>query len=156
MNDFVTYFITWTTYGTWLPGDARGWRHTTKGDQRPQPRLEAWCQNRMSEKLVTLTASQRAKVETVCHQHAGIRGWHLHAVNARSNHVHLVITADQKPETVRDQFKANATRVLRQGTDAIANEKVWTRGGDCEVIDGEENLERVVMYVLEAQDRKDR
>src|SRR5262249_3307643 len=21
----LAYFLTWTTYGTWLPGDARGW-----------------------------------------------------------------------------------------------------------------------------------
>ena len=21
----LAYFLTWTTYGTWLPGDERGW-----------------------------------------------------------------------------------------------------------------------------------
>ena len=80
----------------------------------------------------------------------------LHAVSARSNHVHLAVTADKAPELVRDQFKANATRVLRQAPEAITNDKVWTRGGDCEVIEGEDNLARVVEYILEAQDRKDR
>ena len=125
MNDSITCFITWTTYGTWLPGDSRGWRKTNKGNQPPQPLLEAWCRNRMSE-------------------------------SARSNHVHLAVTADKAPELVRDQFKANATRVLRQEPDAITNDKVWTRGGDCEIVDGEDNLERVVRYITEAQDRMDR
>ena len=156
MNDFITYFITWTTYGTWLPGDVRGWRHTKKGNQRPQPLLEAWCRNRLSGKPVLLNETQFKKVEEVCRRHAAIRRWILHAVNARSNHVHLAVTADKAPEFVRDQFKANATRVLRQNPDAIANDKVWTRGGDCEVVDGEDDLARVVEYILDAQDRMDR
>lgn len=25
MSEPLAYFITWTTYGTWLPGDPRGW-----------------------------------------------------------------------------------------------------------------------------------
>jgi REP element-mobilizing transposase RayT len=156
MNDPITYFITWTTYGTWLPGDARGWRKTRKGVQPPQPLLEAWCRDRLTENPVLLNETQRAKIEAVCREHAQIRGWVLHAVSARSNHVHLAVTADKKPEIVRDQFKANATRVLHQAPDAISNDKVWTRGGDCEIVDGEDELERAVEYILEAQDRMDR
>ena len=70
MNDPITYFITWTTYGTWLPGDARGWRKTKKGDQSPQPLLEAWCRNQMTDSPVLLNETQRAKVEAVCRKHA--------------------------------------------------------------------------------------
>jgi REP element-mobilizing transposase RayT len=156
MPEFITYFITWTTYGSWLPGDSRGWRKKKKGDQPPQPLLEDWCRGRMSESAVVLNATQRGKVESVCREHARIRNWALHAVNARSNHVHLVVTADKAPQLVRDQFKANATRVLRQEPDAITHDKIWTRGGDCDVVDGEDDLERVVEYVMEAQDRMDR
>jgi hypothetical protein len=25
MPEALAYFLTWTTYGTWLPGDERGW-----------------------------------------------------------------------------------------------------------------------------------
>ncbi len=25
MRDPIAFFITWPTYGTWLPGDERGW-----------------------------------------------------------------------------------------------------------------------------------
>ena len=25
MDDPLAFFLTWTTYGTWLPGDERGW-----------------------------------------------------------------------------------------------------------------------------------
>jgi REP element-mobilizing transposase RayT len=156
MNDPITYFITWTTYGTWLPGDARGWRKTRKGVQPPQPLLEAWCRDRMTENPVLLNETQRAKIEAVCREHAQVCGWILHAVSARSNHVHLAVTTDRKPQIVRDQCKANATRVLHQAPDAITNDKVWTRGGDCDIVDGEDELERAVEYILEAQDRMDR
>jgi hypothetical protein len=70
MNDPSTYFITWTTYGTWLPGDTRGWRKTKQGDQPPQPLLEAWCRNRMTEfldaetkELDALTAEAERAIE---------------------------------------------------------------------------------------------
>lgn len=43
--------------------------------------------------------------------------------------------------------------MLRELPEAIKNEKVWTRGGDTGIIDGDDSLEKVVQYVLEAQDR---
>ena len=116
MIDPITYFITWTTYGTWLPGDSRGWRKIRQGNRPPQPKLETWCRERMSESEVILNETQRDKVENVCREHAAIRGWILHAVNARSNHVHLAVSADKGPKVVRDQFKANTTRRASAGT----------------------------------------
>jgi REP element-mobilizing transposase RayT len=156
MIDPITYFITWTTYGAWLPGDSRGWRKKRQGDRPPQPLLEEWCRKRMTEPEVVLNEMQRGKVEAVCRQHATIRGWKLHAVNARSNHVHLAVTADKGPKVVRDQFKANATRVLRLQPDALSKQRIWTQGGDCEIVDGEEELERVIEYIATAQDRMSR
>ncbi|NOY30008.1 MAG: hypothetical protein GXP28_07455, partial [Planctomycetes bacterium] len=54
MNDFLHLLITWTTYGTWLPGDSRGWRRQTTGHQLPQPLLEQWCRAQMSGEVVLL------------------------------------------------------------------------------------------------------
>ena len=128
MNEPVTYFITWTTYGTWLPGDARGWRKTRVGEQPSQPHLEQWCRNRMTEGAVQLSEEQRERVEAICRKHAKIRGWELHTVSVQSNHVHVAVTADDAPKKVRDQFKANATRVLREPPCGIVKQKIWTRG----------------------------
>ncbi len=34
----IAFHIIWTTYGTWLPGDARGWIDKKKtGIQEPDP-----------------------------------------------------------------------------------------------------------------------
>ena len=121
----------------------------------------------MNEKPVLLDAQHRQVVEDVVRKHSDIRGWELHAVSARSNHVHVIVTVI--PETgnkdyrvadgvkrIRDELKANATRVLRGCENPITNEKVWTRGGDIQFIDSDDDLEQVVVYVLEAQDRMDR
>lgn len=156
MHDPITYFITWTTYGAWLPGDIRGWRKWRSGDQLPRPLLEGWCREQMKEKPVILNDLQRKKVECVCCEHSEIRDWKLHAVSARSNHVHIAVTADAGPQKVRDQFKANATRVLRRDPHAISNKKVWTRGGDTEIINSSDEIDDVVYYINEAQDRMER
>jgi REP element-mobilizing transposase RayT len=148
--------ITWTTYGSWLPGDSRGWRDPVIGERSPQPRLETWARNRLKEQMVLLSNEQREAIERVIREHASIRGWNLFAVSVRSNHVHVVVRAVATPIQVRDQFKANATRVLRALPQPLANEKVWTKGGDISFIDTDEELERVILYVTEAQDRMDR
>jgi len=152
----LTLFITWTTYGSWLPGDRRGWRKWRAGQRQPQPLLEDWCRERMKEKPVILQLSHRAAVEKICREHANIRGWAFHAIAVRSNHVHIALSASGDPSKVRDQLKANATRVLREVSDPITNEKVWTRGGDIEILDTDEELHQVVLYITEAQDRKNR
>lgn len=156
MGEVITLFITWTSYGTWLPGDNRGWRKWKAGEQQPQPLLEKWCQDRLKEKPVLLNESQRKEVEDICRRHAEIRCWELHAISVRSNHVHIAITVNAEPKKVRDQFKANATRVLRQQPAPIGNEKVWTRGGDIQFIDDEDSLQQVILYITEAQDRINR
>lgn len=139
------------------------WR---KGEQQPQPLLEDWCQGRMKEEAVLLSPQHRDAVEEVVREHAAHRGWELHAVSARSNHVHVAVTVVPKTgnqndrvadgvKRVRDQFKANATRVLRQGEIPIRNERIWTKGGDIRFIDTDDDLGRVVIYISEAQDRMD-
>ena len=71
--DPIRLFLTWTTYGTWLPGDNRGWRKEKKGTQRPQPRLEDWCRDQMKDAPVVLTVTQRNEVENIIREHCEIR-----------------------------------------------------------------------------------
>ncbi len=93
MIDPIAFFITWNTYGTWLPGDARGWVEYHHGWQLPAPALELECASRMTEDACRLTADQRSAVELQIAETCEHRGWHLHAVNCRSNHIHVVVTA---------------------------------------------------------------
>src|SRR5262247_2784418 len=91
MPDPLAYYLTWTTYGTWLPGDDRGWVKRGKGFQFPDPIAKLEAQARMTEDACRLDPEQRKMVELTIADHCRIRGWELHARNCRSNHVHVVV-----------------------------------------------------------------
>jgi REP element-mobilizing transposase RayT len=156
MNDTIAIFITWTTYGTWLPGDPRGWRKRKGGQQLSRPLLTEWCRKQMKGDAVLLEPHDRNAVEHACRKHCEHRGWHLFAVSARTNHVHVVVAADASPQKVRDQLKANCTGELRRQDKPLLANRTWTKGGDCEILDTEDDIEAAIIYVTEVQDRKER
>jgi hypothetical protein len=122
MPDPLAYFLTWTTYGTWLPGDERGWVKRGEGFQLPDPIRRSDAEARMTEDACSLDNEQRKLVETTIADHCRIRGWYLHTVNCRTNHVHVVVTASRDPDEVREQFKAWCNQKT-EGTTAIAHTK---------------------------------
>jgi REP element-mobilizing transposase RayT len=158
----LAYHLTWTTYGTWLPGDERGWvKKKTLGIQSPDAKLQDATSALLEEEAVFLTQAQRANVETTITVHCRIRGWSLHAVNARTNHVHVVVTADTDADTVMDQLKAWCSRKLSNDaglTEPVAykagRRRWFTEGGSKEIIDNESYLENAIRYVKEGQDKK--
>ncbi len=159
VDDPLAYFMTWTCYGTWLPGDERGWTKWHKGDHVPQPLLAGWCREQMAEKPVVLNHVQRAIVEETIFRHCERRHWRLHATNCRSNHCHAVVTASSHDgEQVRDQLKAWSTRKLKEhqrvldGAEAKLREHWWTRKGSVRYLFDEESLEAAIVYTVEAQD----
>ena len=149
----IAYFITWTSYGTWIPGDERGWWRKG-GEWQPANQLfREMAATEMKETPFILSSDDRAVVEKTVAKHCEIRGWQLHAVQARTNHVHVVVTAsDYKPEIVSDQFKAWCTRKLKPTYPG--RERFWTEGGSRRWINHEDDLESAIIYVNEAQDRK--
>jgi REP element-mobilizing transposase RayT len=155
----VGFFITWTCYGTWMPGDDRGWTKWHKGDQIPQPLLADWCREQMSEPAVTLNATQRQIVNDLVLEHCNKRGWHLHAVNCRSNHCHVVVSASNYDgEVVRDQLKAWSSRRLNESlvrSELVAphtREHWWTRKGSVRHLSDEDSLAAAILYTRDAQD----
>lgn len=150
-------FITWTVYGTFLPGDARGWKHRGVGPQTARPLLETWHRDRLSHDVITLDDSMRRIAEAAIREICGVRSWSLWAMSVRSNHVHIVVTAPEyDPKLVRDQLKAKATMELRRAFPVWKDRPVWTEKGDIEFLDRETEIQQCVVYVREAQDRKDR
>ena len=163
MGDPLAYFLTWPTYGTWLPGDARGWVRRGRGIQPPNPVLALEARARMAEDACRLDVEQRQLVEATIAEHCRIRGWALHAVQCRTNHVHVVVSAGRHPDDVRDQFKAWCTRKLRklEANRATANresnskprERWWAERGSGRYINDLESLEAAILYVRDTQDR---
>jgi hypothetical protein len=154
----IAFFYTWTTYGTWLPGDERGWFKRGGGLQTPDWMRELEAALLMTAGALVLDAAQRHVVEKTVADHCRIRKWVLHAVNCRTNHVHVVVTADRKIHEVREQFKAWCTRKLKEHQQALpqnnrtaSREKWWTERGWDEYVDDEEGLAAVNGYVREGQ-----
>ena len=161
MPEPLAYFLTWPTYGTWLPGDERGWVKRGRGHQLPDPPLELEARARMAEDACRLDEEQRSLVEATIRDHCQIRGWTLHAVNCRSNHLHVVVTAGIHPNQVCEQFKAWASRRLKQferqrnsesGPLPGIRERWWAERGSQRYLNDEASLEGAVLYVRDAQD----
>lgn len=150
----LAYLLTWTTYGTRLPGDERGWK--AKGNPEIQMANALFAEvarSRMKDTEFRLCASHRSIVEETIRNHCEIRNWRLHALNVRTNHVHVVVTAPgYSPATAREQFKSWCTRKLKEA--GVARNRFWTEGGSGRLINREEDLEAATRYVIEGQDRK--
>jgi REP element-mobilizing transposase RayT len=155
----LAYFITWTCYGTWLPGDERGWTKWHKGMRSSRPQLCEWIRQRLDESPVTLSFPQRVAVGDAISECCRRRGWRLHAANCRSNHCHVVATAiNHLGEVVRDQLKAWSTRRLRaiERESGLPESQLrrhwWSSKGSVRQVDTLESLEAAIVYTNDAQD----
>lgn len=150
MSAPIAYLITWTTYGSWLPGDARGWVRTGEPDIQPADggRVRD-ARERMRYEAVVLTAEQRTTVRRTIEEHCRIRGWRLDALNVRSNHVHLVAAAGARPEDVMEQLKAWCSRRLNEAGER--RRKWWTEHGSTKWINDETYHRNAIRYVTERQ-----
>jgi REP element-mobilizing transposase RayT len=158
LPDPLAYFITWSTYGTWLPGDKRGWVEYHRGWQLPDPIRELEARAKMREDACILDIDQRREVEAQIEETCRIRGWTLHAVNCRSNHVHIVVSANQHPKRVRSQIKAWCTQRLKalekQRYPGLLDirENWWAERGSQRWIFNDVGLEGATLYVRDGQD----
>jgi REP element-mobilizing transposase RayT len=152
-EDPLALFLTWTTYGSWLPGDERGWVVKPGQFLAPNPLREKAAGSKMTEAELKLDSVQREIVENVVAEHCRIRGWYLHAVNCRTQHVHSVVTAPGRdPDDVLDQFKAWCTRRLKKRQLKKVRQKWWSQGGSKRQLFDEADLRAAIRYVQEGQD----
>lgn len=154
MSEPLAYLLTWTTYGTWLPGDPRFWVKKNGGFQSPDLARERAAAELLKEPTFRLSDQQRQLVEATIAAHCAIRGWRLHAINCRTNHVHVVVTAAVHPDRVVGQFKSWCTRRLNESLLAVNSEgrrQLWTEGSSTRYINDDLGLEGAITYVRDAQ-----
>jgi REP element-mobilizing transposase RayT len=162
-DDPIAFFLTWVSYGTWLPADERGWVEYRHGFQLPNSEKEWRASLRMTEDACYLQPHQREIVERQIAETCQVRGWTLHIASCRTNHVHVVVTAQNvKTKTLRDQLKAWCTRRLnedqvQQGIEETAKrEKWWAERGSIRWVWTMESLAAVIEYAGEQQDNRRR
>ncbi|MDX1964716.1 MAG: transposase [Pirellulales bacterium] len=156
MKDPIGYFMMWGTYGTWLPGDERGWVDYRHGWQLLNSVLEIEAQSRMTETACFLSVTQRTLVEEQIRETCDFREWKMFAVNCRSNHIHVVVSAlHVDPKKIRNDLKAWSTRKLKEAS-LDKRDKWWNERGCTRYIYDEDNLAIAIEYTMKAQDRKGR
>jgi hypothetical protein len=150
-GDPVGYFLTWVTYGTWLPGDARDWIQYRHGWRMPNPIREFEATARMSEDACILNEEQRRAVEQQISETCVHRGWTLLAVNCRSNHAHAVVAAEiLNPKRIQVDLKAWTTRALKR-IDST-REKWWAERGCIRYLNTDPEVESAIVYVRDGQE----
>ena len=152
----LAYFISFRSYGTWLHGDERGSVDRFHNVYRtpllpPDEKKVRAMRSRMKREPVELTATRRTAVEAAIRETCNLRGWVLRAINVRTNHVHSVVTANRKPESVMNAFKANATSKMVEASVWQRDLKPWSRHGSTRYLWTERSLARAIDYVINGQ-----
>ena len=149
-----SWLLTWTTKGTWVPGDRRGWVKGAPGnlpgcDLEPgDDGLRTWSLQQMVGRPVWLTQQQAEMVMESFQETAKLQGWWLGAAAVMANHVHLVVTVDGDPEpgTLVLRLKNYASRSLNQ---AFGRQDWWTARGSTRKLDSLESINAAMRYVIE-------
>jgi transposase IS200 family protein len=115
MAEPLAIFLTWTTYGSWLPGDQRGWmdRHDKCTVKKSSPQLESSSRSLMREPAFILSEGQCEVVRQSIQKTCTIRNWKIYALSIYSNHVHVLIScSDKNGSQALNMLKAHCTRAL--------------------------------------------
>lgn len=155
----LAYFITFRTYASWLHGDerlsvSRAQNVYQSPKINPNTNLKNQMQALQKQSSIIFTHLQgeiilNAAVDT-CNQ----QGWRLYALHIRSNHVHLTVKADCKPESVMTKIKSRATFFLRKHSEFSKDQKIWSRHGSTKYIWSPESLYYSSDYTVERQGQK--
>ena len=155
-GSLTAYFITFTCYGTWLHGDDRGSAdraHNLPGtpylvgdEQRERSEFDS-----LKHPPMTLDEAQRRVVQDTVREVCQHRDWALLAAHVRPKHVHSVVLADATPEKVMNDFKAYATRRLREANLIGEETRVWTRHGSTRYLNDDDSVINATKYVIEDQ-----
>ena len=145
MSEILGYMATWTTYGTWLPGDERRYvdnkGHLQNGDvdvfQRSKellkyPPVKLSLPERKLTKQIILDEAQRIAHKVI-------------ALTVCTNHVHLLAKPHQEPiDKIISRYKSITTRIFweygKKG-------KIWTRGFDKQFCFTEKELAVRIIYI---------
>lgn len=136
--------VTWTTYGSWLPGDKRGYvehGQILPGNEHIVKRNE----DRQKSSTVILNEREREIVRQAILTEVQRIAQTLEALVVYSNHVHLLARPHTESiEEIVSRYKSVSTRSLwqngRQG-------RIWTKGYDKRFCFMEEDVAQRIRYI---------
>lgn len=151
------YLITFRCYGTWLHGDERGsidrFHNQYKSPYLPRSdRRRQLSERKLKSEPVLLKAEQRQSVKEAIQEVCEHRGWLLHTLNVRTNHVHAVVSIDESnPARALNAFKAYSTRRLRRDGSWNRSHSPWADKGSQRYLWNERSLAQAIEYVRNGQ-----
>ncbi|MBV9158565.1 MAG: transposase [Acidobacteriaceae bacterium] len=154
MSEAIGVFLTFTTYGTHLPGAEAGsvsrnrqtWRSPTV---QFNATWEDQARRLMVEPGFTLDPEDRALVLKSIIETCSHRAWHLFGVHVRTNHVHAVLQTDVPVERALNYLKARATFVLK--TRHSGRQRFWTKHGSTRYLWSRASVADALDYVMNQQ-----
>ena len=136
--------VTWTTYGSWLQGDNRGYvkqGRILKGDQR----LQKTNLKNLKSDVVRLTDKQQEIVQEAILNKAESLGQKIYAIAVHSNHVHIVAARISESIEKSVSYYKNAARLALKNNGF--NGRLWTRGFDKRFCYDKQQLTQRIKYV---------
>jgi REP element-mobilizing transposase RayT len=162
-----TWLLTSTTYGTWLPGDERGFVSRVKDG--PGPRvlhnvpetpvdqdiagLRQSAREMLKCSPILMSQEQAIVVLNQFRETAAYRNWQLQAGAVMANHFHLVVAAgaDIHSTTLLRDFKSYASRALNRKWPKPASGTWWTESGSRRSLPDERAVVAAIEYVRHQQ-----
>ncbi|HMO85182.1 MAG TPA: hypothetical protein PKC18_09715 [Lacipirellulaceae bacterium] len=113
-------FVTTTSYGSWLPGDIRG--YFEHGQVLPaSPGLAQFSLSQMNGALVSFDATEQDALFDALAAAAAEFGYRLSDAVVESTHVHWIICHDDAMEAMVGRLKNRMRQRLNRG-------RIWTTG----------------------------
>jgi hypothetical protein len=156
------YLLTWTTYGSWLPGDPRGSVTSVRDKSGPRkrhnefgtpydpavPGLQRAAEAALRGPAISLDSDQARCLLGQFQQTASVRGWRLQAVAIMRTHVHLVVNAGETdPEILLRDFKSYGSQSLNLKWRKPESGTWWTESGSRRRLRDEHAVRAAVRYV---------
>ena len=144
MAKTLGYMITFTTFGTWLQGDRRG--YVKDGKIHPKNKnLEQANMQSQSQDAVLLTTNQQITARKAILDEAAAQHQRILALAINSNHVHIVAENTSKPINEMVAYYKKAVRLALKATGHSG--KLWTKGYDKRFCFDKTTLAQKVKYV---------
>jgi len=149
MAKTLGYLLTWTTYGTWLQGDERG--YVKNGKTYPGNKaLKKANESSQSSEAVLLSKTEKQIVRQAIIKEAALHGQQIYALSVCSNHVHVVAGYIEKPISKIVAYYKKAARLALKSTGRTG--KVWTRGYGKRFCFDRTTLKQEIKYVVDHEE----
>ncbi|MGB2985631.1 MAG: class I tRNA ligase family protein, partial [Phycisphaerae bacterium] len=153
--------LTWTTYGSWLPGDERGFVsrvpqadgshviHNIPGEpyDANDSQVRGSAQEKMQGPSVLLDLDQARTLMRVIANVSERHGIEPLAVAILANHVHVLCQSEFSGEELLQLFKGNGSRVLNAQYRLGKSPRWWTKGGSTRWSKKPADLTAAINYV---------